>query len=240
MAMKAKSLFLLFFLSVLNFQCTTDTDDPNEILKQSESTEDVEDFPDESTNTPNESRPQYFINGFSNISNARLVVNGISSFEVTEGYEYLRAELMGGAGPGPAERSNSTGVFLDSAQSTVYIYDYGYQLISPLFVTDAWGFKALANWDLKVSVVEEAGLEQEITISGSGKGSHIFYDCWGIVDEMETYDAFLERNDISFEFRGIRMEGTEDYFQGPFSLTENSTDQTCMLNCSGIMTLIRQ
>ena len=233
--MKTIKLVLMVVCIALSLQCSDDSGNTDEILGPTKDIEEALD--DKNSDLTDESNTDNLIvvDGISNISNARLVVNNISSFQVTEGFEYFESQILGESSPGPVEGSNTSRVYLSEQENAVYIEAQYAHFFSLLGVTDGFGINGLSYWDLVYSVVEEVGVKQEISITGSGKGSHIFYDCW---TNNETLQEFLERNDITFEFQGTLMEGTNTYFQGSFSINETSTDGTCMLSCSGTTTLI--
>ena len=232
---------MLLLCAAVSIQCSDDNGDQADEVSLKKPNRNTG-LADDSDNAPANVNPPggdtqsvfWVDNGFANDANARLVVNSINSFQVTEGNEFLYGELLGGGGPGPAVRSNTTEVFLDYETQAVYVFDPQYQLVTLLYFSDAWGFRWLNAWDLQLAVLEESGEEEEITISGTGRGSHL-YDCW---TNEKTFDEFMERAEVAFEFTGRRKEGTND-FEGPYALSETSLDQTCMLLCSGTMTLER-
>ena len=250
---------MLLLCAVLGIQCSKDPEEPIEIIRpgSEDIAEDIDDPPAVVVGTPVENPPFVFQAewGFSNTPNSTLIVNSITDFQVTEGYEFLYDAFLGISGEVPAFTSNTTEVFLDYENQAVYIFDpyYGNRFDLPqnrlqqslLFYTSVydWGWgvnitRFLFSWDLKLEVLEESGVEKEIAISGKGYGSHL-PNC--LEDLPEGFDeGFFDRREreITFEFKGFPKEGTND-FEGTFSFIENAPGLPCMLICSGTMTLDR-
>ena len=210
--MKANNLFLLFLLSSLSFQCSKESD-YTEVKPGLAPTY--------------ETKAYFWEDGFSNVSNARLVVEDLNAtldpeFQDVTGF-------MDGSSEGNVGGSKTSEVYLQDS-GRVFIQNIGVAF-SLMCATDGWGINYINQWNLTYSITREDGLPEEIAISGTGRGSHIIQLFW---DNTDAYNA----SEIQFEFRGVQIEGTND-FKGSFTLDEISPDEKYNLLATGTLTLER-
>lgn len=177
---------------------------------------------------PPETKAYFDQNGFSTVSNARLVVNDLDTAVDAE-FQYV-AGYLDGSNEGNWGGTKISEVFLFE-DDRVFITNPAYIVHSLLCVTDGWGIFYINQWDLTYSITREAGQPEEITISGTGRGSHVYELYW---DNTDAYDA----SEILFEFKGIQIEGTNN-FEGSFTLDEKSPDEKYNLLVTGNLTLER-
>ena len=210
--MKTKNLPLFFLLSSLSFQC---------------SEESVYTEVKPGLAPTYETKAYFWEDGFSNVSNARLIVEDLSAtldpeFQAVAGF-------MDGSSQGNVGGSKTSEVYLQDS-GRVFIQNIGIAF-SLMCATDGWGINYINQWYLTYSSAREAGQPEEIVISGTGRGSHIMELYW---DNTDAYNASV----ILFEFRGVQIEGTDD-FEGHFTLEEKSPDEKYNLLLSGTLTLER-
>lgn len=212
--MKTKNLFLLLLLSALSFQCS------KESVFNGENPE---------SNSPSIETMAYFSeDGYSTVSNARLIVNDLDA-TVEHEFQYITSYLDGSS-EGNWGGSKISEMFL-LGDGRVFITSPPYITHSLMCVQDGWGIRYIHLWKLTYSITQEADLPAEITISGMGRGSHIYELYWGNTD---VYNA----SEILFEFKGIQIEGTNN-FEGNFKLDEKSPDEKFNLSVTGNGTLER-
>ena len=211
--MKTKSFLWLILFAALSYQCSKESVFP-------------EDNPGSNSSTI-ETEAYFYVEGFSNVSNARLVVNSLDA-TVDPEFQYV-ASFMDGSSEGNVGGSKISEVFLfDDGRVFIKI---PYITHSLMCVVDGWGIRYINQWDLTYSITREAGKPEEIAISGTGRGSHIYELYW---DETDAYTT----SEILFEFKGTQIEGTND-FAGSFTLDEKSADAKFNLSVTGILILER-
>lgn len=224
--MKTKLFFLLALFAALSFQCSSTDDESDAILfppvKPAADTPDT--TPDPTTGQV-KYVPTVYPEGFATGSNARLIVDSLAAVLAPE-FQYVIPWLDGTSDP-MAWGSKVSEVFLHD-NGSVYVEIPGIAKYSLLYVDDGWGGSYIYYWDLQYAIVQQEGQPDEITISGTGKGSHVY--------EI-TNEAWLA-SQITLEFRGVQVGGTRD-FRGNFTLDERSPDEKFNLSLSGTLTLER-
>jgi len=210
--MKTKNLFLLFLLSSLGFQCSKESDYSG-----------VNPGPAPTFET----KAYFWEDGFSNVSNARLIIDDLNAILDPEFQDVVG--FMDGSSEGNVGGSKTSEVYLQD-NGRVFIQNIGIAF-SLMCATDGWGINYINQWNLTYSITREAGQPEEIVISGTGRGSHIFQLFW---DNTDAYNA----SEILFEFRGVQIEGTHN-FEGSFTLDEKSPDEKYNLLATGTLTLER-
>lgn len=232
--MKAKTILLATLVAALSFQCSKSADETGEIsLPPPKPPLENPDTSPEPTTGVVTYVPTVTGQGFTGDSNARLVVDSLAGTVAPE-FDFLPSWLEGRGG----DEINSSKV------SEILLYENGRVYVtrthsfSLLWAPDGYGGSTIRYWDLDYGIVQHEGQPDEITITGTGKGSHFYglvyepYDAW-----LASYEAWLT-SEITFEFRGVQIEGTND-FQGHFALEEKSPDETYNLFLSGTLTLER-
>lgn len=214
--MKTKLLILLTLFAALNIQCSKD-----EAAPESPQDEFLAFFND---------------SGYSSQSNARLVVTYIDTYE-TE-WSGVIDMLLGGPDTffGGLQTTAQSDVFLNS-QGDVYVrIPDGMERAYSLLCVGSSISNDIPKWDLTYAVSGGAPGPEEISISGTGEGSHIFF--LYLISEAynETAEVQFATASIEFTFRGTRMPGTND-FEGPFTLKEVSSNPKLNLTVSGTLTL---
>jgi len=212
--MKTRDLLFLFLLSALGFQCSK------------ESVNIIENVGGEAPT--DESKAYFYEDGYSTDSNARMIVNDLDA-TVDPEFQYV-AGYLDGSSEGNWGGSKISEVFLWD-DGRVFVRNPTYITHSLMCVADGWGINYINRWNLTSSITREVGKPEEIIISGTGRGSHIYELYW---DNTEAYNA----SEILFEFRGIQIEGTND-FEGSFMLDEKCSDEKYNLFVSGTLTLER-
>lgn len=223
--MKTKNLLLLTLFSALSLQCSKNDDTDPISLPPAKPPVDNQDSSPEPKTGEVEYVPTVYAEGFSTGSNARLIVDSLSATIAPE-FQYVVSWLDGSSDP-MDWGSEITQILLHD-NGRVYVKIPGLTPYSLLYVDDGWGGSFINYWDLEYAIIQSEGQPDEITITGTGKGSHLY--------EI-TNEAWLS-SEITFEFRGVRVEGT-DNFQGNFTLDEQSPDETYNLFLSGTLTLKR-
>lgn len=230
--MKAKDVILLLLISALFTQCTKNVDETDEFsqpptrpsVESPDATPEPatpDSIPEDTTGDVN-AEPTLYDNGYANFHNARLTVDSLT-VTVAQEFQYVVGCLDGRDNP-MGNGSVYTDILLYS-DGAVYVripVDYSCSLLN--------GFNyygpLIYHWDLEYALVQQSGQPDEITISGTGRGSHI----WEI-----PYDAWV-RSEITFEFRGVQIEGTNNS-GGNFTLEERSPEEKYNLSLSGSATL---
>lgn len=222
--MKTKILFLLLLSSTLSLQCSKSDDETDEIsIPPAKPPVDNQDSSPEPETGEVKYVPTIYAEGFATGSNARLIVNTLAA-EVAPEFQYLVYWVDGSSTDGWG--SKVTEVLLHE-NGRVYVKRPG-SGFSLLFADDGWGGSYIYYWDLEFAVFQQEGQPDEITITGKGRGSHVY--------EI-TNEAWLA-SEITFDFKGYQIEGTYD-FEGNFTLEEKSPDETYNLFLSGSLTLER-
>lgn len=222
--MKTKLLLLLTLFAALNIQCSKDSGEPEEIAAPPTAKPDVPEpvgSPDDWYG-PAADTTLFYENGYSTISNARLIVDSLAASVAPE-FQYVISSLEG-SGDYMALSSKISELQLQE-DGAVYVGIPRDQFGSLLYVP-GWDVPRIYHWDLEYSLIENANRPAEIIIIGTGRGSHI----WEI-----SYAAWV-KSEITFEFRGIQMEGADD-FVGSFTLFETSPEEKYNLQVSGMATL---
>lgn len=220
--MKTKLLFLLVLFAALSFQCSRNDDSDAISLPPPKPPGDNQDSTPEPKTGEVNYRPTVYAEGFATGSNARLVVDSLNVAVAPE-FQYVVSWLDGSS---TDEWGSKVSEIWLHSDGRVYVEIPGNPKVSLLCVDDGWGGFYIPYWDLKYAVVQSEGQPEEITIAGTGKGSHIF--------EI-TYEAW-QASEINFEFRGIQIEGTHN-FMGSFTLDEKSPDEKYNLLATGTLTL---
>lgn len=228
--MKTKLILLLALVAALSIQCTKDSGDTEEIMDRTISKPEIPPSP----GSPDDwYGPDVYVDsvlyefGYSNVFNARLVVDSLSA-RVNPEFQYVVSRLDGSSLDDSS--SKISGLFLND-EGTVYVTIPPTQKSSLLYHSNPWysfdwGGAISISWDLEYSFVLHEGQPDEITISGSGLGSY--------VDGNPYTEGGGAK--ITFEFRGAQIEGTND-FKGSFTLDETSPEEKYNLQASGIATL---
>ena len=216
--MKTKLLILLTLFAALNMQCSKDEAAPESPI-------------DEFLAFFNDS-------GYTSQSNARLVVTGIDAYE-TE-WSGVIDMLLGGPDTffGGLQPTAQSDVFLNS-QGDVYVhYPDGMERTYSLLCVGSSFSNDIPKWDLAYTISGGDPGPEEITISGTGIGSHIYY--LYLISEAynETAAVQYATASIEFSFRGTLVPGTKHYV-GPFTLKEVSSNPKLNLTISGTLTLER-
>lgn len=224
--MKTKLFFLLALFIALNIQCSKTSDNTDEIsLPPPKPTVDNQDATPEPKIGEVKYVPTVYAEGFATGSNARLIVDSLAGTVAPEFQDIL--SWLDGT-PNPMAWGSEVSEILLHDNGRVYVEIPGISQYSLLYVDDGWGGSYIYYWDLRFEIVQQEGQPDEITITGTGKGSHIY--------EI-TNEAWLA-SEITFEFKGYQVEGTDD-FEGNFTLEEKSPDETYDLFLSGTLTLER-
>lgn len=210
--MKTKLLFLSALFAALSIQC---------------SKESVFNGGNPGMAPTYETKAYFWEDGFSNVSNARLIVEDLNATLDPEFQDV--AGFMDGSSEGNVGGSKTSEVYLQDS-GRVFIQNMG-TAFSLMCATDGWGINYINQWYLTYSITREAGQPEEIVINGTGRGSHIFQLYW---DNSDAYNA----SEILFEFRGFQIEGTHN-FEGSFTLNEKSPDEKYNLLATGTLTLER-
>ena len=218
-------MLLLILFSVFSIQCSKSMDDTEQIPIQPPRP--YAENPDSSTDPHTgevKFAPTFYAEGFATGSNAQLIVDSLAA-DVAPQFQDLVSWLEGSS----ADRwgSKVTRIFMHD-NGSVYVEVPRFWGFSLLFVDDGWGGSYIYYWDLEYVITQIDGQPDEITITGSGKGSHIY---------QITSEAWLA-SEIDFDFKGVQIEGTNN-FQGTFTLDEKSPDETYNLLLSGTLTLNR-
>lgn len=223
--MKTKLLFLLMLYAALSFQCSKNDDSDALSLPRAKPPVENQDPNPNPTTGEVKYVPTVYAEGFSTGSNARLIVDSLSAAMAPE-FQYV-VPWLDGSGDPMAWGSKVSEILLHD-NGRVYVMLPAISPYSLLYVDDGWGGSYINYWDLEYAIIQSEGQPDEITITGTGKGSHLY--------EI-TNEAWL-RSEITFEFRGVRVEDTYN-FQGNFTLDEQSPDETYNLFLSGTLTLER-
>lgn len=232
--MKTKSILLSIFFAALSFQCSKTSDDTDEIALPSPKppVENPDSSPEPTTGMVTYV-PTVTGQGFTGDSNARLAVDSLSGTVAPE-FDFLLSWLEGRGGD-EINSSNASEILLHENGRVYVTRTHSFSL---LWAPDGYGGSTIRYWDLDYALVQHEGQPDEITITGTGKGSHLYglvhepYEAW-----LASYEAWLA-SEITFEFRGTQIEGTDD-FHGNFSMDEQSPDETYNLILSGTLTLER-
>ncbi len=236
--MKTRNLLLLVLLSAMIFQCS----------ENSSETDGISVLPGDSENTSDDGT--IAIVGYANESNARLIVKSVDRVEVAPEYGYIADWILGleePNNPGTIVPSNTTEVFFDFNTDSLRVRTPEYAKFSLLSVSDDLSTLYLPQWKLKFSLTycqdcdPGFAFPDIITISGVGKGSHIF-DLY--YNNFEAYKA----TEVTFEFNGAPMPYgdvdssigiTYDGYdaEGSFSIIEKSADSKYNLAIYGTMTI---
>ena len=232
--MKTKNIFLLWLwvliVSAWNVQCSRADDAADErSLPPTRPSEEIADsiadtatpdsISDSTTGEENVVQDLYY-NGYVSFSNSRLTVNSLT-VTVAPDFQYV-VGCLDGSGMVNGSAYSDILLYNDGAAYVRIPWDYSCSLLNGFH----WYGPLIYHWDLEYSVVRQAGQPDEITLSGTGRGSHIY--------EI-PYDAWV-RSEITFEFRGIQIEGTYT-FEGNFALEERSPEEKYNLSLSGSATL---
>ena len=218
--MKTKSLLLLTLFAILHIQCSKDEAAPESVH--------------------NEFQASFNENGYANVSNARLVVTEIDTYEADEGFIGVIDMLLGGPDTffGGVQPTAQSDIFLDS-QGDIYVrLPEGMERAYSLLCVGSQLSNDIPEWDLTYTVSGGAPGPEEISISGTGVGSHIFY--LYLISEAynETAEVQYATASIEFSFRGTLVPGTND-FEGHFTLKEVSSNPKLNLTVTGTLTLER-
>ena len=235
--MKPKKLLLMMICMALSVQCSDDTGEPDAISGKPlpEGTDSPEaPFGDNSIT----------ILGYSDVSNARLIVNTVDSVIVAPEYAFV-ADWVQGLGdpgrPGSILDSNTTDVFFDFSTHResidgrpLLIKFPESSLFTLLCVSDDWGTLYLPHWDLKYSIEYCPGCDSawslyDITINGTGKGSHI-------LDLYNFHRDVYKTAEVSFEFKGTQFDRGYNA-TGSFSIIETSAEPGFNLAIYGTLTV---
>lgn len=167
-------------------------------------------------------------NGYANYYNAWLTVNSLTAI-VAPDLQQEVTWLDGSADPMASNNTISELLLQDDGSVYVAAPNYPYGSESMLYVP-GWETPLIYHWDLEYVVVQQAGQPDEITISGTGRGSHF----WTI-----SFEAWV-KSEVTFEFRGVQIAGSADRFEGNFTLEERSPEEKYNLSLSGSATLHRK
>lgn len=231
--MKANEIFLLLvvMVSALSYQCSRADDAADELslppTRPSEETPDATDdpvtpdsIPDSTTGEGNTGQAVYY-NGYANYSNARLVVDSLTVAVAPEFQDEV-AWLQGSEFP-----ASKISELLLQDNGSVYVgvpeYPYG---TGSLLYAPGWDIPLIHYWNLEYAMVQSEGQPDEVSITGTGWGSHLFgipYDVWVV-------------SEVTFAYRGIQIGGTNT-FEGNFFLEERSPEEKYNLTLSGAATL---
>ena len=205
--MKTKSTLLLLLCAALGIQCSDDNGGNNDQI--------IVDPP-----VVNELPP-----GYTDLTNARLVVTGVDSVVASPAYAYVSDWILGDNAVFPGQSTNATEAYFDDTTSSFLIKFPENEVYTPLCVNMGW-FGAppfqlhFPQWDLEYSYEEYGDL---LVINGKGRGSHV------LELYQENYEAF-EASEIVFEFSGVTSNG---YWSGPFSIVEKSPEASYNLAIYG-------
>lgn len=237
--MKANKVFLLliWMVSAWSFQCSGSDDaaDALSLPPSRPSDESPDATPEAATpdSTPEGSTdevkivPTLYDNGYANFHNARLTISSLN-LTVSPEFQYVLGCFDGS--DNPMVKGNAYSDILLYTDGIAYVGippDYSCSL---LYEPGYYGDPFIYHWDLEYALVRQAGQPDEIILSGTGRGSHIY--------EI-PYDAWV-KSEIAFEFRGVLIEGTNkgtNSFEGNFTLEERSPEEKYNLSLSGAATL---
>ncbi|MBC2839059.1 hypothetical protein [Robiginitalea sp. SC105] len=238
--MKTKKvvLFLVGMVSAISIHCSREDDATDEFsLPPAQPSEESPEAPPESVPPdsipgpdPESSvaEPAIYYNGYANYTNARLIVNS-ETVSVAPEFQYV-VGCMNGSDNAWGYGTNISGLLLQN-DGAVYVGTQQVGSCSLMYVSG--GFiefeQWIYRWNLEYTIVINDGKPDEIAITGTGRGSHI----WEI-----PYDAWVQ-SDITFEYHGVQIEGTSNY-EGSFKLEERSPNQKYNLSVSGTATLERE
>ena len=165
--------------------------------------------------------------GYTDVTNARLIVTSVDSVVVDPEYAYI-ADWIQGLGDTSWGISNTTKVFFDydsNSFKVTFPENASYSLLS---ASDNGGTLWLPQWDLKYEWDESGGL----TISGKGRGSHVPD---AIFLYLEQFEAFLA-SEVLFEFSGVLDRRNE--MKGTFSIIEKSPENSFNLEIYGTLAIL--
>jgi hypothetical protein len=222
--MKTITMPILLLCAALSFQCSDDNGSETDELSDKPLPGDI--------NTPDIPAPDDSIDilGYTDLTNAQLIVTGVDSVEAAPEFAYVADWIQGLGIPG-YNTTSTTDVFFDLDSDSFLVTTPEAPRYNLLCVSDALGTLFLPQWDLTYAFDGFGGL----SISGRGKGTHV-PDAMFLY--LEQSDA-LEASEVIFEFRGESVIGTlsDVDVKGAFSIIENSPEASYSLAIYGTLAI---
>ena len=214
---------MLLLCAALGLQCSDDDGGETDVISRNPRPE--KNSADKATffNDPS------IVFGYTDVTNARLLVTRVDSVAVDPEYAYISDWWNQNPGGGIRENTAVTEVyfdFLSNAVKVTFPEDARYAL---LCASDNSGTLWLPQWDLQYDW-DEGG---RLTLGGKGRGSHLPE---AINLYYEQFEAFLA-SEVLFEFRG-EWDGKTDSYMGTFSVIEKSPEAAFNLEIYGAMTVL--
>lgn len=164
--------------------------------------------------------------GYSTVSNARVVIESVDTFEGLPDYEYLTDVFLGLENDKLIDWvSATTSVYLDPSSNKFYILQPTGPILSILSFSPPLGYNEI-QWDLKYSVEDD-----QLHFGGYGIGS--FIDCSLNNEEYSEGSEYA-----TFGFTGTYDLATKSYV-GNYDWIQH-TDYDCRVIITGQMSLFTE